>query len=252
MRQLYQEYILQRIEAYKNSLSRGELLRLGDEAIAELETSAEEQFVLTEVMILDSVDRLIAKRLRLWSFNRWRKQWLTLREVQRRPSHWQIRNHHPVIPMLPRIEPGDHVVVVGTALSRLPYLLAAHDAAVTYLAADIATVERVETRIVTETLGNDFVAYVAQGGWLPDFPPIDFLIAETGALPRLAPTVELELLGELQARTPTNGIHLLAAMNGGPPLSTFGDLYLEESWDVDPVQWDTSLAQARCWAKRAC
>jgi len=252
MRQLYQEYILQRIEAYKNSLSRGELLRLGDEAIAELETNAEEQFVLTEVMILDSVDRLIAKRLRLWTFTRWRKQWLTLREAQRRPAHWQIRPHHPVVPMLPGIEPGDHGVVVGTALARLPYLLAAHDAAVTYLAADIATVERVEARMVTETLGNDFVAYVAQGDWLPDFPPIDFLIAETAALPRLAPTDEHQLLGELQARTPARGIHLLAALNGGPPLSRFGEFYLQESWDVDPVEWDPGPTQARCWAKRAC
>ena len=83
MRQLYQEYVLQRIEAYKNSLTRSQLLRLGDEAIAELETSAEEQFVLTEIMILESVDRLIAKRLRLRSFNRWRNHWLALREAQR-------------------------------------------------------------------------------------------------------------------------------------------------------------------------
>ena len=30
--QLYQEYVMQRIEAYKNSISRDELMRLGAEA----------------------------------------------------------------------------------------------------------------------------------------------------------------------------------------------------------------------------
>ena len=29
MKQLYQEYVLQRIEAYKNSLSRDQLLKIG-------------------------------------------------------------------------------------------------------------------------------------------------------------------------------------------------------------------------------
>jgi len=252
MRQLYQEYVLQRIEAYKNSLTRSQLLRLGDEAIAELETSAEEQFVLTEIMILESVDRLIAKRLRLRSFNRWRKQWLALREAQREPAHWQIPPRHPVIPMLPRIEPADHVVVVGAGLERLPYLLAAHGAAVTYLAADMATVERLETGMVTETLGTDFVAYVTQAGWLPDFAPIDFLVVEAAALPRLAPTTEHQLITELQARTRSQGVHLLAAGNGGPPLSTFGGLYLEDIWEVDRVPSIVGPTQTRCWAKRAC
>ena len=37
-KQYYQEYILQRIEGYKNSIGRDELLRLGDEAAAELQT----------------------------------------------------------------------------------------------------------------------------------------------------------------------------------------------------------------------
>ena len=64
-KQYYQEYILQRIEGYKNSIGRDELLRLGDEAASELQAAAEGQFVLTEVLMLESVDRLIMKRLSL-------------------------------------------------------------------------------------------------------------------------------------------------------------------------------------------
>ena len=75
-KQYYQEYILQRIEGYKNSIGRDELLRLGDEAAAELQTAAEGQFLLTEVLMLESVDRLIMKRLSLRPYNRWRRQFL--------------------------------------------------------------------------------------------------------------------------------------------------------------------------------
>jgi hypothetical protein len=51
-KQHYHEYILQRIEGYKNSIGRDELLRLGDEAASELHATSEGQFVLTDVLML--------------------------------------------------------------------------------------------------------------------------------------------------------------------------------------------------------
>ena len=88
MKQLYQEYVLQRIEAYKNSLTRNQLLKLGDEAIDEMRASAEEQFVLTEIMALESVDRLISKRLRLRSppSRRWSNTRARRRDQSRSPA----------------------------------------------------------------------------------------------------------------------------------------------------------------------
>src|SRR5207245_1495569 len=70
-RQEYQEFLLERIEEYKNTVSREELLRIGDEAVRELEANAQDQYLLTEVLLLEHVDRLIARRLRLPSFQRW-------------------------------------------------------------------------------------------------------------------------------------------------------------------------------------
>src|SRR6188768_4552004 len=89
-KQHYQEYILQRIEGYKNSIGRDELLRLGDEAATELQATSEGQFVLTEVLMLESVDRLIMKRLALRPYGRWRVQFRKLREAQRTPNHWGL------------------------------------------------------------------------------------------------------------------------------------------------------------------
>src|SRR5881398_4124588 len=65
LKQEYQEFLLQRIEEYKNRLSRAELLEIGDEAVRELEESSAGQYLLTEVLLLEHVDRIIARRLRL-------------------------------------------------------------------------------------------------------------------------------------------------------------------------------------------
>ncbi|MFL5476565.1 MAG: hypothetical protein ACJ8A6_12810, partial [Gemmatimonadales bacterium] len=114
-KQHYQEYILQRIEGYKNSIGRDELLRLGDEAATELQATSEGQFVLTEELMLESVDRLITKRLSLKPYRRWRQQFLKLRAAQRTPTHWGLDPHCPLTAILPRIEPEDSALVVGSA-----------------------------------------------------------------------------------------------------------------------------------------
>src|SRR5207244_5614373 len=67
LKQEYQEFLLQRIEEYKNALTRENLLVIGDEAVRELEESAAGQYLLTEVLLLEHVDRIIARRLRLRS-----------------------------------------------------------------------------------------------------------------------------------------------------------------------------------------
>lgn len=249
-KQLYQEYVLQRIEAYKNSLSRDQLLKLGDEAIAEMRASTEEQFVLTEIMALESVDRLIAKRLRLRSFNRWRRQWIDLRRAQQRPTHWQINPKHPVVHMLPRLEPGDHVVVLGSCLDRIPCLLAAHDVSVTFLADDMKTVERLESRMVMETLGTEFVAYVTLAGWLPEFTPIDLLVLDPAELSGLPRALSDELVRELQVRTSPFGIHLYATSTPGTPVATYAELYQGEEWEVDLDGQAVNGSLARYWSKR--
>ncbi len=169
-KQHYQEYILQRIEGYKNSIGRDELLRLGDEAASELQATSEGQFVLTEVLMLESVDRLIMKRLSLRPYRRWRQQFIKLRAAQRMPTHWGLEPHCPLAPLLARIESEDTALVVGTEAAPTTYLLAAHDAAVTFIARDLGCVERVESRMAAEALASLFESYVTQlDQALPEF-----------------------------------------------------------------------------------
>jgi hypothetical protein len=213
-KQHYQEYILQRIEGYKNSIGRDELLRLGDEAASDLQATSEGQFVLTEVLMLESVDRLIMKRLSLRPYRRWRQQFIKLRAAQRTPTHWGLEPHCPVVPLLPRIEPEDTTLVVGTEAAPTTYLLAAHDAAVTFIAGDLGCVERVESRMAAEALASMFESYVTQldqalPGFLSFLTGVDVVVLDPSVLLDLRAADREELVGDLQARSRPGGIHVL-------------------------------------------
>jgi hypothetical protein len=213
-KQHYQEYILQRIEGYKNSIGRDELLRLGDEAASELQATSEGQFVLTEVLMLESVDRLIMKRLSLRPYRRWRQQFLRLRAAQRTPTHWGLEPRCPISPLLPRLEPEDSALVVGTAAAPTTYLLAAHDAAVTFLAGDLGCVERVESRMAAEALSSLFESYVTHFDQsLPPFlsflEGLDIVVLDPGILLEVKSAHRADLIQDLQSRSRPGGVHVI-------------------------------------------
>ncbi len=76
-RQLYHAWVEQRIEDFKDSISRDELLEFADEAVQELYADPEGQYTLTEIVLRDAVDMLLFRRLGLPSY----KQWLKLCQI---------------------------------------------------------------------------------------------------------------------------------------------------------------------------
>jgi hypothetical protein len=238
-KQHYQEYILQRIEGYKNSIGRDELLRLGDEAVSELQANSEGQFVLTEVLMLESVDRLIMKRLSLRPYNRWRQQFIRLRAAQRTPTHWGLEPHCPLAPLLPRIEPEDTALVVGTQAAPTTYLLAAYDAAVTFIAADLGCVERVESRMAAEALASLFESYVTQlDQALPEFlsflTEVDVVVLDPCVLVDLGAAARGKLLRDLQRRSRPGGIHVLLPTSKAIGPDALRSLYPGWTQEEDP------------------
>jgi len=231
LKQQYQEYVLQRIEGFKNSIPREDLLRLGDEAVAEINATSEGQFLLTEVLMLDCVDRLITKRLALKSYRKWREHFLTLRKAQREPNHWGLAAGHAVEVLLPRIEPGDHVLVLGAGAEGAAYLFAAHDTAVTFIAGDLGVVERVESRIAAESLGAQFLAWVAQlGHWFPDVDaPVNVVIIDAGILVDLEAGDRDRLMASLKELTESSGVHVV--LPGDPSLAPEALLPFYPDWE---------------------
>ena len=201
--------MLQRIEEYKNALSRDEILRIGYEAIRELETTAGGQYLLTEVLLLEHVDRLIARRLRLPSFARWLRRHRTLRLAQREPTHWGLDHAVPVVALARRVAPGDEVVVVGAAALAGALLLAAHDAEVFLIDQDLGAIEAAEGRAISEQLAGRFHALVIQlGNWLPDVAP-HLVIIDPQALATARARDRAAALADLAGRTRPGGVHLV-------------------------------------------
>src|SRR5256885_2237162 len=65
LKQEYQEFLLERIEEYKNTLAREELLEIGDEAVRELEESAAGQNLIPDVLLVQPVGRTLGAPLAL-------------------------------------------------------------------------------------------------------------------------------------------------------------------------------------------
>ncbi len=209
LKQEYQEFILQRIEEYKNAIPRKELLQIGDEAVRELQASAQDQYLLTEVLLLEHVDRIIARRLRLPTFPRWRQKHRALREAQREPTHWGLDHAHPIVDWAPRLEPGDLVVVVGAAALAEALFLAAHDVEVFLVDQDLGAIEAAEGRAVTEQLAGVLQALVINfGSWFPDLSP-SLVVLEPKSLTDLRAKDRAALISDLQARTRSGGVHVV-------------------------------------------
>ena len=239
-RQRYNQYLLQRIEDYKNSLSREGLLRLGNDALAELLDDPEGQYFLAEVLVQDVVDKLIMKRLGLPGFGRWRQKYAKLRQAQKEPTHWGLEGRGALAAVLERLEPGDHAVVIGGGAEAAAYLLAAHDVRLTYLFEDNATCTRIESRMAGESLTGDFEAFVVMlGSWFPEItPPIHLVAIDAGTLGELPAPRRLSLMAWLQDRTIPGGLHVVLSQSGSVAAETWLSLYPD--WERVPLQSESS------------
>jgi hypothetical protein len=71
LRQNYAIWVEDRIEGYKNGITRSQLLHLADEACEELRTDRPEEEGITEEALAAAVDRKILTFLKLPDFRLW-------------------------------------------------------------------------------------------------------------------------------------------------------------------------------------
>jgi hypothetical protein len=209
LRQEYGEFILERIEEFKDHLSREELLALADEAVRELEVGPEGQLVLTEILVLEHVDRLIMRRLNLPTLRRWRERHVRLRRAQREPTHWGLDRRSPLVRLAESFDDPDVALVVGSAASPAGLFLAAYEWPVVFIDRHISSVEAAETRAAAEALARWFQAYVVSlGDWFPDVEPA-LTILDAATLTGLSRDSRERFLDTLLARTIPGGVHFV-------------------------------------------
>lgn len=212
IRQQYADFIEQRIEEFKEQLSREKLLSLGDEAVRELEVAPTDQLVLTEVLIHDHVDRLIKKRLKLPTFRRWRERHLKLRRAQQQPTHWGLDTDTPLKSLVNCLEENDVALVVGAGAEPAGLFLAAHEARVLFIDRELPLVEAAESRAASESLGLRFEALVvAFGTWFPPEVEPAVVVIDPLTLGKLERSLMIELVNLLQERTVNGGAHVIAS-----------------------------------------
>lgn len=217
LRQEYGEFILERIEEFKNQLSRAELLAVADEAVRELEVGPEGQLVLTEVLVLEHVDRLIMRRLNLPTFRRWRDRNLRLRRAQREPTHWGLDRNWPLAVLAESFEEAAVALVVGAAAVPASLFLVAHQWPVVFIDRHLSAVESAETWAAGEALAGRFQALVvSMGDWFPDIEPT-LVVVDPAALNALGRTARERFLTTVQQRTMSGGAHFVMPARSAEP-----------------------------------
>lgn len=208
----YERFVEQEIEAYKESVPRSVLLSIGDEAVAAL--AKDEQFTLTELIVWEEVDRIIARRLRLPSATTWRRRRLKAIEELRRPERWGMSAEHPLVRGVAE-SAAEGVALVAGSVDESPALyLAANGCRVTALDDEPDAVDRVIHAALRAGLTERIDARV--GGldsWAPDSPLFAVIVSEA-ALAGLSPSERQRVLHVLQSATIDGGVHLVQTLAG--------------------------------------
>jgi hypothetical protein len=227
----YELYVESEIEDYKESVSRGVLLSIGDEAVGTL--SAQPQFALTELLLCEEVDRIIRRRIRLPSYATWRRRRVqALRELSR-PERWGLRPDSALARTMTGAREG-HVLVAGSQEEGPALYLAANGCAVTALHHTDDVLDRVMDAAAEVGLTGRVRAIVGElCDFAPDIPLDAFVCAAT-ALAQLTPAQRAHVLRLLQEATTAGGMHVLATGDGK---SSIGIEELEERYRG----WETSV-----------
>ena len=236
LKQEYEEFILQRIEEFKDQLPRSELLALADEAVQELELGTEDQLVLTEVLVLEHVDRLIMRRLHLPSYRRWRDRHVRLRKAQREPTHWGLDSGTPLEPLAAQLDEGDLALVIGSGVAPAGLFLAALEVEVLLIDPTLTAVEAAEHRAAAEALASRFQALVVSlDTWFPDVAPA-LAVLDPLVLGGLDPAVRHTILETVKGKTVRGGAHLVLPSEPPPGVTPLAPEALQTYYSGWPIE----------------
>lgn len=253
LRHEYALYVEQEIENYKESIPRSAILAIGDEAAARL--AAEPQFALTELLLLEEVDRIIFKRLRLPRYETWRKKRMKLQAELRRPEHWGLHADDAVVRTIVTADAspsGGHVLLAGESVERSALFLAANGCDVTTIEREEDGVERVMRAAIEAGLAERVHAMAAELAQFTPPAPLQAVVCSHAALDALSPADRDRVIAVLQGATRDGGVHLVETIAAGSSaIAELRESYAGWSVSVEPDRGDAQVFFARKESERS-
>jgi hypothetical protein len=234
LRAEYNLYVEREVEDYKNSVSTVFLHSIATEAARTLDEGA--QLGMREVLLADEVDRIIAKRLRLPSYETWRRRRMKNANELRRPEHWGLRPDTPLTRAIPRQASMAQVLVAGPRLEGSALYLAANGCEVTAVESEVSVVNSVLRAAHDAGLTEKVRGFVADlVSFTPD-GPLAAVVCTPAAFAGLSVFEREQVIRLLQQATSDGGVHLIETLVAGHAVLSEDELRSRYSgWEISLV-----------------
>lgn len=227
----YELYVENEVEAYKESISRSAILKLGDEAVAALREQP--QMALTELIVWEEVDRIIARRLKLVTYETWRRRRLKEQRERQKPEHWGFAPDCVLAREL-RLPASSNVLVAGSDSERAACYLAAHGCEVFAVGTDGGVIERIVNAAEAAGLTQRVHGYVADlRQWSPEVE-LSAVVCTPSAFGGLSRVERVEAICVLQEVTREGGVHLVNSVAESSSIRELSAQY--SGWQVSVEQ----------------
>ncbi|MGH7655620.1 MAG: hypothetical protein ACREN6_13250 [Gemmatimonadaceae bacterium] len=230
----YALYSEREIEAYKESVSRHHLLGIADSAQRNLE--GELQLGMRDMLLAAEVDRIIAARLKIPTFDTWRRRRMKNASEPRRPEFWGLRSDTPLVQAINSASLHSRVVVSGARVQGSALYLAANGCQVTAIEPEHDVVERVLSAAEDAGLESRVRGLATElREWRPD-GPLAAVICTPAAFAGLSAFERERVIAVLQTATADGGVHLVETIVAGQEAITEEELRAQYSgWEVSFV-----------------
>jgi hypothetical protein len=230
----YDAYLEREVEAYKESVPREYLLGIADLAHASLE--GELQLGMHDVLLAAEVDRIIARRLKIPTFDTWRRRRLRNSSEPRRPEYWGLRGDTPLAQAINPASLTAPVVVSGARVQGSALYLAANGCDVTAIEPEADVVERVLAAADDAGLRSRVTGLTTDlRNWAP-VGPVAAVVCTPAAFSDLTPFERERVIAVLQSATADGGVHLVETIVAGQVALTEEELRTHyRGWEISVV-----------------
>ncbi|MCX5756529.1 MAG: hypothetical protein NTX19_10545 [Gemmatimonadetes bacterium] len=234
LRHEYDAYLEREVEAYKESVPRQHLMGIADLATATLE--GELQLGMRDVLLAAEVDRIIARRLKIPTFDTWRRRRMKNAAEPKRPEYWGLRADSPLAHAINSVSLTAPVIVSGARVQGSALYLAANGCDVTAIEPEADVVERVLNAASEAGLGARVKGLTTDlRNWMPD-GPVSAVICTPAAFSDLSPLEREKVIAVLQTATADGGVHLVETIVAGQVALTEEELRSHyRGWDISFV-----------------